>query len=97
MERFARAVRRLAVACAALWLVACVQTPPASPAATAASRTPPPSMLWVGNSFYYYNNSMHNHVGIRPGCRAPDGRVARRWQRGREAEARERSPCGRVP
>jgi hypothetical protein len=63
MERSAPALRRLVVVCAALWLMACAQTPPASPAATAASRTPPQSMLWVGNSFFYYNNSMHNHVG----------------------------------
>jgi hypothetical protein len=63
MERLVPALRRLVIVCAALWLVACAQTPPASPAATAASRTPPQSMLWVGNSFFYYNNSMHGHVG----------------------------------
>src|SRR5262245_31765213 len=63
MHRYTPALRRLVVFCMALWLVACAQTPPASPAATAASRTPPQSMLWVGNSFFYYNNSMHGQVG----------------------------------
>jgi hypothetical protein len=63
MHRATPPLRRLFTFCAALWLAACAQTPPASPAATAASRTPPQSMLWVGNSFFYYNNSMHGHVG----------------------------------
>jgi hypothetical protein len=63
MHRSTPSARRLFIFCAALWLAACAQTPPASPAATAASRTPPQSMLWVGNSFFYYNNSMHGHVG----------------------------------
>jgi hypothetical protein len=63
VTRFAKLTRQLVMAGAATMLMACAQTPPATPAASAASRTPPQSLLWVGNSFFYYNNSMHGHVG----------------------------------
>jgi len=77
MERVALAVRRLVMVGAAIGLLACAQTPPASPAASAASRTPPQSMLWVGNSFFYYNNSMHGHVGSLLRA-SPEGNRGRR-------------------
>lgn len=76
MSLIAPIVRLFTVA-VTIGLVACAQTPPASPAASAASRTPPQSMLWVGNSFFYYNNSMHGHVGNLLRASAEGNRVWR--------------------